>query len=419
MLSYIENLFSTFTSKFYRLNLKRNELILVALMALLNFTHILDFMIMMPLGNILMPKWQLTTSQFAIIVSSYSLAAFVSSFFAIFYADKFDRKKMLLFVYSGFLIGTFGCAFAINVKTMLLARTITGIFGGLISAQVLSIISDVIPYERRGSAMGMLMGGFALASVVGVPIGLYLANNFGWYFPFLIVASLGTLLVPFLLKCIPNINAHLVNPLTLKERFRYFTLIFQNPIQITALIFSFLLIMGHFIIVPLINPYMVYNVGVPQPFTPLIYLVGGISSLITAQLVGKLADKHGKRQVFVTAAIVSLLFVIFITTMQAMQLVFVLVVFALWFGASTGRTVPGQAMITQAVRTETRGSFMSLNACVQSLGTGFASLLSGWITYSDSTFAIHNYHWLGYISVSLIILSILLSFRLDRLLIKA
>lgn len=398
--------------------MKRNEIILVALMALLNFTHILDFMIMMPLGNILMPKWNLTTSQFAIIVSSYSLAAFVSSFFAIFFADKFDRKKLLLFAYTGFLLGTFGCAFAVNVHTLIIARTVTGVFGGLISAQVLSIISDVIPYDRRGRAMGMLMGGFALASVIGVPIGLYLANNYHWYFPFLIVASLGTLLIPFLIKYVPNVNAHLANPVVLKERIVNFTHIFKNPIQVTALCFSFLLIMGHFIIVPLINPYMVYNVGVPQPYTPLIYLVGGLAALITAQIVGKTADKYGKRQVFVAAALISLLFVILITSMQAMPLVFVLTVFGLWFSASTGRTVPGQAMITQSVTIQTRGSFMSLNSCVQSLGTGLASLLSGWITYSDATFAIHNYNWLGYISVSLIIICILLSFKLDRLLIK-
>lgn len=398
--------------------MKRNEYILVALMALLNFTHILDFMIMMPLGNILMPKWNLTTSQFAIIVSSYSLAAFVSSFFAIFFADKFDRKKLLLFAYSGFLIGTLGCAFAINVQTLIVARTVTGLFGGLISAQVLSIISDVIPYERRGSAMGMLMGGFALASVIGVPVGLFLANKYYWYSPFLIVASLGTLLIPFLIKYVPNVNAHLANPLALKERIVNFTHIFKNPIQVTALSFSFLLIMGHFIIVPLINPYMVYNVGVPQPYTPLIYLVGGLAALITAQIVGKTADKYGKRQVFVAAALVSLLFVILITSMQAMSLVLVLIVFGLWFSASTGRTVPGQAMITQSATIQTRGSFMSLNSCVQSLGTGMASLLSGWITYSDASFAIHNYNWLGYISVILIIICIFLSFRLDRLIIK-
>jgi DHA1 family inner membrane transport protein len=385
-------------------------------MALLNFTHILDFMIMMPLGNILMPKWNLTTSQFAIIVSSYSLAAFMSSFFAIFFADKFDRKKVLLFAYMGFLLGTFGCAFSINAHTMILARTITGVFGGLISAQVLSIVSDVIPYERRGRAMGMLMGGFALASVIGVPFGLYLANKYHWYFPFLIVAGLGTFLVPFLLKFVPKINAHLQHPLNLKDRIIHFTYIFKNPIQITALCFSFFLVMGHFIIVPLINPYMVYNVGVPQPYTPLIYLVGGISALLTAQLVGKAADQFGKRQVFVTAALISVIFVLLITSMHKISLVLVLTVFGLWFSASTGRTVPGQAMITQSVTIQTRGSFMSLNSCVQSLGTGLASLLSGWITYSDSNFAIHNYNWLGYISVFLILVCVILSFRLDKLL---
>lgn len=394
--------------------LKRNEVILVALMALLNFTHILDFMIMMPLGNILMPKWNLTTSEFSIIVSSYSLAAFFSSFCAIFFADKFDRKKLLLFGYSGFLIGTFACAFAFGTYSMILARTFTGLFGGLISAQILSIIADVIPYERRGRAMGLLMGGFALASVIGVPFGLFLANKYDWHYPFLVVATFGVLLLPFLFRFVPNVNAHLANPVKLKERIANFYDIFSNPTQITALGFSFLLITGHFIIVPLINPYLVYNVGVPQEYTPLIYLVGGICSLISAQIIGKLADSYGKRTVFVWAAVISTFFVVLITNMPHWQLFIVLGIFGFWFSSSTGRTVPGQAMITQAVTSETRGSFMSLNSCVQSLGTGFASLMSGWITYSDAKFAIHNYNYLGYISISLILLCVLLSYQLER-----
>ena len=398
--------------------MKRNEIILVALMALLNFTHILDFMIMMPLGNILMPKWNLTTSAFSIIVSSYSLSAFVSSFFAIFFADKFDRKKLLLFAYSGFLLGTFACAFAFGTYSMTVARIVTGIFGGLISAQVLSIISDVISYEKRGRAMGMLMGGFALASVIGVPFGLYLANTYDWHYPFLVVAVFGVLLLPFLYKFVPNVNAHLVNPIKLKERISNFYNIFSNKTQMTALLFSFLLITGHFIIVPLINPYLVYNVGVLQKYTPLIYLVGGLCSLISAQIIGRLADSYGKRNVFVWAALISVLFVVLITNMPHWQLFTVLAIFGLWFSSSTGRTVPGQAMITQAVISQTRGSFMSLNSCVQSLGTGLASLISGWITYSDAKFAIHNYNHLGYISVLLIVICIGLSYRLDKLLLK-
>ena len=398
--------------------MKRNEIVLVILMALLNFTHILDFMIMMPLGNILMPKWHLNSSQFSVIVSSYSLAAFASSFAAIFFADKFDRKKLLLFAYLGFLVGTFGCVFAFDANSMIVARLITGIFGGMISAQVLSIIADIIPYERRGQAMGLLMGGFGLASVVGVPLGLFLANKYQWYSPFLVVAIMGSCLLPFLIRFVPNVNEHLLHPVPLKERIQSFIQIFKDKTQVTALSFSFVMILGHFIIIPLFNPYIVYNVGVPQNKTPLIYLFGGISSLITAQIVGKLADKYGKRQVFVTAAIISLFFILMLTNMPRIPVYMVLIIFSLWFSCTTGRTVPGQAMTSQAVTSKTRGSFMSLNSCMQSLATGFAGLISGWITYSDAQFAIHNYNYLGYLSVFLILVCIGLAFRLDRLFIE-
>jgi len=374
-------------------------------------------MILMPLGNILMPKWNLNSSQFSIIVSSYSLAAFVSSFAAIFFADKFDRKKLLLVAYFGFLAGTFGCAFATDGSTMVIARAVTGIFGGLISAQIMSIIADIIPYERRGQAMGLLMGGFALASVVGVPFGLYLANKFNWYFPFLVVAGVGTLLFPFLIRYVPNVTGHLSNPILLKGRIENFINIFSDPTQVTALAFSFILIMGHFLIIPLFNPYMVYNVGVPQDDTPLIYLFGGISSLITAQLVGKLSDKYGKRQIFVLAAIASVIFILMLTNLPRIPVYLVLIIFSIWFSTATARTVPGQAMTTQAVSAKTRGSFMSLNSCMQSLGTGFAGLISGWLTFSDANFAIHHYNYLGYLSVVLILICIALATRLDRLLI--
>ena len=172
----------------------RKEKIVVGLLALLNFTHILDFMIMMPLGNIMMPFWDLSTSEFALLVSGYSIAAFFSSFAAIFFADRFDRKRLLLFAYLGFLLGTCGCSVTYGFTSMLVMRVVTGLFGGLIGAQVLSIVGDIIPYERRGRAMGLLMAGFGLASVVGVPIGLFLANTFDWYFPFIVIAGVGSIL---------------------------------------------------------------------------------------------------------------------------------------------------------------------------------------------------------------------------------
>ncbi len=396
--------------------LKRNEIVLVLLMSLINFTHILDFMIMMPLGNILMPKWHLNSTEFSIIVSSYSLSAFVSSFAAIFFADKFDRKKVLLIAYLGFLLGTAGCIFTVNATTLIIARTITGIFGGLISAQVLSIIADIIPYERRGRAMGMLMGGFALASVIGVPFSLFLANKYEWYFPFIVVVVAGAMVYPFLLKFVPSVVGHMEKPMKIKERVQNFVSIFSDDVQVTALVFSFVMILGHFIIIPLFNPYIVYNIGVPQDSTPLIYLFGGISSLLTSQIVGKISDKYGKRQVFITAAFISLIFILLITNMKSIPVYVVLIIFAGWFSCSTGRTVPGQAMITHSVKAQTRGSFMSLNSCIQSLATGLATLISGWVTFSDENFKIYNYNYLGYISIFFILVCILLAYRLDRLL---
>ena len=366
-----------------------------------------------------MPKWNLTSSEFSVIVSSYSLAAFCSSFFAIFFADKFDRKKLLLFAYFGFLLGTFGCAFAFNAHSMIIARIVTGIFGGLISAQILSIIADIIPYERRGQAMGLLMGGFAFASVIGVPFGLFLANKYDWHYPFLVVAIFGCVLYPFLMKYVPNVTDHLKNVVQLKERITNVGYIFTNKIQVTALLFSFLLITGHFLIIPLFNPFIVYNVGIPKESTPLIYLFGGLSSLLTAQIVGKISDKLGKRIVFVYAAMASLVFILLLTNMPKLPVFAVLIIFSIWFSCTTGRTVPGQAMITQVVDNKTRGSFMSLNSCIQSLGTGLAGLVSGWVTYSDSNFVIHNYNYLGYISVVLIVVCIYLVFRLERLLKKS
>ncbi len=177
------------------------------------------------------------------------------------------------------------------------------------------------------------------------------------------------------------------------------------------------MISGHFIIIPLINPYMVFNAGVLQANTPLIYLCGGLSAMIAAQFAGKLADRFGKRQVFVISALLSTLFIFAITNMPALPLFIILLTFSLWFSTATGRTVPGQAMTTQAVTTQSRGSFMSLNSCVQSLGSGLATLLSGLITYSDEKYAIHNYHILGYISIGIILLSVAVAYRLDRLII--
>jgi predicted MFS family arabinose efflux permease len=366
-------------------------------------------MIMMPLGNYLMPYFGITPQQFTFLVGAYTLSAALSGFLAAFFVDGFDRKKVLLFGYIGFLIGTIACGLAPSYILLLVARIVAGLFGGLTGAQVLSIISDIFPYEQRGKAMGTVMSAFAIASTLGVPFALYLANIISWHAPFLLVGILGTILVPLLVKYIPNMTSHLVSKEDRISKKEILLMVVTNARSRLALLFSGLVMMGHFIIIPFINPYMEFNNGYSKKLTPMIYLVGGIASFFAALLLGKTADNKGKLKVFSTCIICCLPLVLAITHMPPIAFGFVLCVFAVWFVLSTGRGVTAQAMVSNIVPPEQRGSFMSFNSSVQQLGTSVASILAGFLVTKLPDGKIGNYAWLGYVSVGILICCLLLA----------
>ena len=259
--------------------MNRKERILLLILASINFTHILDFMIIMPLGNYLMPYFHISTQQFSLIVSAYSYAAFASGIIAAFVIDNFDRKKSLLFGYTGFIIGTFLCGIAPDYKFLIGARIIAGLFGGLIGAQVLSIVADTFAYEKRGRAMGILMAAFSVASVLGIPISLYIANFFTWHAPFIMVAVIGVVLIPLCLKFIPPMTSHLNSREKLKPA-TGFLIVFSRKSSLVALGLTAVMVFGHFIVVPFINPFMEFNVGFTKEQIPLTYVVGGRRHLI-------------------------------------------------------------------------------------------------------------------------------------------
>lgn len=388
--------------------MNRNERILLLLLASINFTHILDFMIMMPLGNYLMPYFQISPQQFSLLVAAYTISAGVSGFIAAFFVDGFDRKRVLLFGYSGFLLGTIACGFAPSYATLLAARLVAGLFGGLIGAQVLSIISDTFVYERRGQAMGAVMSAFAIASTLGVPFSLYLANLISWHAPFLLVGTLGIVLIPLIILFVPAMNAHIKPHAERPRRLDALLSVWQHPRQRLALLFSGLIMMGHFLIVPFINPFMEYNQGYSKAQTPLVYLVGGVCSFFAANGLGKLADRYGKLKVFLCCVLLALPLVLFITHMPHIPLAVVLTFFGVWFILSTGRGVTAQALVSNVVKPEHRGSFMSFNSSVQQLGTSAASLLAGFIVLKGSHGEILRYGWLGYVSVAILLACALL-----------
>lgn len=299
------------------------------LLAALNFTHILDFMIMMPLGNYLL----VSPRQFSLLVASYSISAFLSGLVIAMFIDRFDRKKSLLLAYTGFVVGTLACGFAQGYGFLLASRIVAGLFGGIIGAQVLSIVADMFVYERRGRAMGAVMAGFAGASILGVPISLYLTNIFqkDWHVPFLLIGSLGIIFIPLIIRFIPNMKGHIKQSKGKESPYKVLLTVCKIPEQRSALIFSCLLMMGHFLIIPFINPYLEFNKGFSKDMTPIIYLVGGIASLAAAIYLGQAADKLGKLTVFSVSVFFSLFMVLIITRMPDVSFMLVLLFFAAWF----------------------------------------------------------------------------------------
>jgi len=345
---------------------------------------------------------------FSILVAAYSVSAFISGLAVAMFIDKFDRKRSLLLAYAGFVLGTLACGFAPTYGLLLASRIVAGLFGGIIGAQVFSIVADMFTYERRGRAMGAVMGGFAAASILGVPISLYLTNLFknDWHVPFLMIGSLGVVFIPLIIRIIPNMTGHIKKTTSEGSPFDALLMVCKVPAQRSAMIFSALLMMGHFLIIPFINPYLEFNKGFSKDATPIIYLVGGISSLIAAIYLGRLSDKKGKLTVFSVSVFFSLFMVLIITGMPNVPFGVVLSFFSFWFIVATGRIVTAQAMISEVVTPEQRGSFMSVNGSVQQLGSGLAALAAGAIVVTDKSGKVFNYNWVGYLSILVLLMSL-------------
>ena len=387
------------------------EKLLLFTLAALNFTHIMDFMIMMPLGPQLMQLFKITPQQFSFAVSAYSITAGISGFIAAFFVDRFDRKHLLLFAYAGFLIGTFACAYAPGYYALVAARVLAGAFGGMIGAQVLSMVSDTFAYDRRASAMGILMTAFSLASVVGVPSGLWLATRYSWHVPFLSIGLIGLAVSACIVLFIPNMTRHIATDQPKGNPMHVLTDIFKNPNQMRALTLSIVLMLGHFSIIPFIAPSLVSNIGYKQDQIFLIYLVGGILTMFASPLVGRLADRHGKLPVFRIFAVLSLIPVFLITNLWPMPLWGVLAISGLFFISANGRMIPTQALVSGVVNAQQRGGFMSINSSVQQLASGVSANIAGYMVTEGSNGRLENYNYVGYFSIALILCSVYLAGR--------
>ena len=390
----------------------------IALLAVTQFSVILDFMVISPLGDFLMKSMNLHPNQFGIAVSVYAFSAGISGLLTAGFADKFDRKKLLLFFYSGFIAGTLLCGLSHSYYMLLAARLITGLFGGVIGSISLAIVTDLFAIEQRGRAMGFMQMGFSASQVLGIPIGLYLANQWGWQSAFLMVAGIAIVVAVIIMFKLQPVNKHLALKQD-RSAFKHLWHTIEKRNYRIGFTATALLSIGGFMMMPFGSAFAINNLGVTPHQLPLLFMVSGIASLIIMPLVGKLSDKIDKYKLYVIASIYVMVVVVFYTNLSVQPLWFVMLFNVLLMAGIFSRMIPATALTTSIPDMQDRGAFMSINASLQQIAGGVAAAVAGSIVVQKTKYSpLEHYNTLGYLIVVISCITIVLLYRVS-IMIKA
>ncbi len=392
----------------------RYETFMIAILAIIQFTVILDFMVLSPLGAMLLVELDITTSQFGMVVSAYAFSAGISGLLAAGFADKYDRKKLLLFFYSGFIIGTLLCGLAPTYGLLLMARIITGIFGGVLGAVVFAIITDLFSLEVRGRVMGFVQMAFASSQVLGLPVGLYIANRWGWHSPFILIVGLAAITATVILFFMKPVDSHLALQ-TPGNPFKKLFKTVSQPVYLKAFGATALLATGGFMLMPFGSTFAVNNLGISFEQLPLVYMLTGISTIMVGPLAGKLSDLYGKYKIFTFGTIVGIVTILVYCNLAITPLWLVIVINIIVFIGITARMISASALMTAVPEAKERGAFMGVNSSIQQISGGFASALAGMIVIQTPGGYLERYDLLGYVVTGTMLVTILMMSVINRI----
>ncbi|MBC8028198.1 MAG: MFS transporter [Steroidobacteraceae bacterium] len=385
----------------------------VGMLAFLQFAVILDFMLMSPLGAVIMPALSITPAQFGTVVSAYAFAAGISGLLTAGYADRFDRKKLLLFFYVGFILGTLWCGLAQSFESLLLARIVTGLFGGVIGSVVLAIATDLFAPQMRGRVMGFIQTAFAASQILGIPIGIYLSNRWNWHVPFLALVVFGAIGGVLIAAFMKPVAGHLQVPQQ-HSAFNHLRLTVTEPRYLLSFVSVLFLATGGFMLMPFSSAFTVGNLGISLHDLPIIYLVTGIATIFVGPLVGKVSDAFGPLRVFLGGTALTIVMVLIYTNLGVSTLVVVTAINVVLFIGIFSRMIPFQSLMSQVPAQPQRGSFNAINASISQLAGGVASLVAGHIVTQGADGRIHHYDVAGYVVVVTSLLACVLLWRIQR-----
>ena len=392
----------------------RYQMFVIGILAFLQFTIVLDFMILSPLGAILLQELHVGTSQFGLVVSAYAFSAGLSGILAAGFADRFDRKRLVLFFYTGFILGTVLCGIAPTYHFLMGARIITGIFGGVISSISFAIIADLFPMQTRGRVMGYVQTAFAASQVMGLPIGLFLANHWGWHAPFLLIASIATLVGILIALRLKPLTAHLAAAHG-RHPVKHLWKTATNRRYLVGFSATILLATGGFMLMPFGSAFSVHTLGVPLDKLPMVYMITGLVSMMAGPMLGRLSDSIGKYKMFTISTLFCSAIVLWYTGFGLTPLWLVILANALLFITISGRMVSAMALTSAIPAPADRGAYMSVNSSMQQMAGGVAAWVAGLIIVQTSTGKIEHYNRLGWVVVVAMLLTLVLMYNVNRM----
>ena len=386
----------------------------VFILAITQFTVILDFMVMSPLGDILMKSMQLKPSHFGLVVSAYAFSAGISGLLTAGFADKFDRKKLLLFFYIGFIIGTILCGIANTYALLVAARIFTGIFGGVIGSISMAIVTDLFSMQQRGRVMGFIQMAFGASQILGIPVGLYIATAWDWHAPFLGIAALAVIIAVLIAWKLKPLTEHLSLQKEASALNNLIHTISKKEYRI-GFAATAVLSLGGFMLMPFGSAFAINNLKITEEQLPLVFMIAGLATLIIMPVIGKLSDKIDKFRIFTAASIWTIIMVAVYTNLAQTPFWLVAVLNVLMMMGVMSRMVPSTALVTSVPAKADRGAFMSINSSLQQISGGIAAAFAGTIVVQKDNFSpLEHYSTLGYIIIGISLLSIVLLSRVNQ-----
>jgi predicted MFS family arabinose efflux permease len=385
----------------------RYQKFVVAVLAFLQFTIVLDFMLLAPLGALVIPALKITPAQFGWIVSAYAFSAGLSGLLTAGFADRYDRKKLLLFFYAGFMVGTVLCGLAPSYHWLLFARMVTGVFAGVVGSISFAIVTDLFSFEQRGRVMGVIQTAFSASSVLGIPIALLLSTRWGWNKPFFMIVAVGVLVGGLTQAYLRPVDEHLQNRPD-RSPLRHWVRAVSNPLYLRGFATTALLSVGGFMLMPFMSVFMVHNVGLPIERLPLLYMITGLFSIVSGPLIGRASDSLGKLPVFSFGCAATIVMVLIFTHLPVSPLWVVAMVIVLLQIGIFSRMISASALMSALPKASDRGAFMSISASLQHMSGGVAAVIAGLIVVQTPAGRLLHFDTLGYVLVGNTLLTLAL-----------